>query len=132
MITHRKLDTFVATEAPFNHIVEVGDQIFLSGILAADDLSAGPEAFSSVSCETTTCMKLISEMLATISLSLADITSVLVHLTDLADFDEMNAAYAPFFEPGKEPVRTCVQVAGLLENARVEFTCQAHRTVPLR
>lgn len=127
MITHHKLKTFVAAEAPFNHVIEAGEQVFLSGILAADDLSAGPEAFASVSSETKTCMHLISQMLASVSLSLADVTSVLVHLTDLADFDEMNAAYGAFFEPGKEPVRTCVQVAGLLENARVEITCQAHR-----
>ena len=127
MIKHHKLGTMVAAEAPFNHIVEAGDQVFLSGILAADDLSAGPEAFTSVGAETTTCLRLIERMLATVSLSLADVTSVLVHMTDLKDFDEMNAAYGAFFEVGKEPVRTCVQVSGLLEGARVEITCQARR-----
>jgi len=66
-------------------------------------------------------------MLSRVSLSMANVTAVVVHMTDLTDFDEMNAAYSVFFEAGKEPVRTCVQVAGLLENARVEITCQARR-----
>jgi enamine deaminase RidA (YjgF/YER057c/UK114 family) len=81
-----------------------------------------------VGAETTTCLKLIEQMLASVSLSLADVTSVVVHMTDLAEFNEMNAAYRAFFEDGKEPVRTCVQVAALLENARVEITCQARRS----
>ncbi|MEO1554938.1 MAG: RidA family protein [Pseudomonadota bacterium] len=127
MIKHHKLDTLVAADAPFNHIVEAGGQVFLSGILAADDLAAGKEAFASVGAETTTCLRLIERMLATVSLTMSDVTSVLVHMTDLCDFDEMNAAYGAFFKAGQEPVRTCVQVAALLEKARVEVTCQARR-----
>lgn len=127
MIKHHRLETVVAAEAPFNHIVEAGNQVFLSGILAADDLSAGEEAFVSVATETATCLRLIERMLASVSLKMTDVTSVLVHMTDLKDFDEMNASYEAFFEEGAEPVRTCVQVAGLLENARIEITCQAHR-----
>ena len=127
MIKHHKLDDMVAAEAPFNHIVEAGDQVFLSGILAADDLSAGKDAFASVATETTTCLRLIERMLAHVSLTLSDVTSVVVHMTDLAEFEDMNAAYGAFFEQGKEPVRTCVQVSGLLEKARVEITCQARR-----
>lgn len=124
---HRKFEHLVAAEAPFSHIVEMGDQVFLSGILAADDLSAGADAFASVGTETTTCLRLIEQMLATVSLSLSDVTSVLVHMTDLNDFDAMNAAYGAFFQEGKEPVRTCVQVSALLENARIEITCQARK-----
>ncbi len=127
MIKHHRLEHLVAAEAPFNHIVEAGDQVFLSGILAADDLSASEEAFASVEAETATCLRLIERMLATVSLTMSDVTSVLVHMTDLTDFEDMNAAYAAFFEAGKEPVRTCVQVSALLEHARVEITCQAHR-----
>lgn len=123
---HHKLD-IVAAAAPFSHIVESGDTVFLSGILAADDLSAGPEAFVSVAAETEVCLRLIARMLSTVGLGLEDLTSVLVHMTDLTDFDEMNAAYRPFFAPGREPVRTCVQAAALLENARIEITCQARR-----
>ena len=120
----------VAAAAPFSHIVESGDTIWLSGILAADDTSAGPEAMDSITTETETCLRLISRMLATVSLTLSDVTSVLVHMTDLTEFEDMNVAYTRFFPPGREPVRTCVGVSALLEGARIEFTCQARRSSP--
>lgn len=127
MTEHRKLPQMVAAEAPFSHIVDTGDIVYLSGIIATDDLAATKDSFASVTTETETCLKLIARMLDTASLSLADVASVLVHMTDLADFDAMNAVYARFFPQGLEPVRTCVQVAGLLDGARIEITCQAHR-----
>lgn len=125
---HHKLRGEIASDSPFCHIVEVGDLVYLSGIIAADDLDAGPEAFASIGAETTTCLRLIEKMLSTVSLSLGDVTSVLVHMVDLDAFDAMNAAYGSFFEPGREPVRTCIAVAALLEGARIEITCQAYRT----
>lgn len=124
---HHKMQGEVASNAPFCHIVEAGDLVYLSGIIAADDLDAVPEDFSSIAAETTTCLRLIERMLATVSLTLADVTSVLVHMLDLDDFDEMNAAYGTFFESNREPVRTCVAVADLLEKARIEITCQAYQ-----
>lgn len=130
MNRHHTLPDMVANEAPFSHIVESGDMVWVSGILAADDVSAGPEATASITAETETCLRLIAQMLSSVSLTMADVTSVLVHMTDLNEFDAMNAAYAGFFLKGKEPVRTCVGVASLLENARIEFTCQARRPAP--
>ena len=127
MTSHHKLPDMVAAAAPFSHIVESGDMVWLSGILAADDVAAGPEAMASITSETETCLRLIERMLASVSLSLADVTSVLVHMTDLGEFEAMNAAYGQFFQAGREPVRTCVGVAALLEGARIEFTCQAKR-----
>lgn len=127
MRRHHKLQGEIVANAPFSHIVEAGDLVYLSGIIAADDLTATSEVFSSVGAETTICLRLIERMLATVSLTLADVTSTLVHLVDLDDFEEMNAAYGAFFEPGHEPVRTCVAVAALLEGARIEITCQARR-----
>ena len=47
-----------------------------------------------------------------------------VFLQDLGDFDAMNAVYATFFE-GTLPVRSCVQVAKLPKNAKVEIEVMA-------
>lgn len=124
---HHKLRNEIAANAPFSHIVEAGDLIYLSGIIASDDLNATPEDFASIAAETKACLRLIERMLATVSLTLADVTSVLVHLVNLDEFDEMNAAYGAFFESGQEPVRTCVAAAALLDDARIEITCQARR-----
>lgn len=127
MTEHHKLDSEIAADAPFSHIVDTGDIVYLSGIIASDDLASGPETFASIASETQTCLRLIERMLATVSLSMADVTTVLVHMVDLNEFDAMNAAYGAFFPTGREPVRTCVGVAQLLDGARIEITCQAHR-----
>jgi 2-iminobutanoate/2-iminopropanoate deaminase len=43
-----------------------------------------------------------------------------VFLTDMADVQEMNRAYAEFF-PGHPPARSTVQVAGLARGVSVEI-----------
>ena len=49
-----------------------------------------------------------------------------VFLTDLGDFQEMNATYAGFFS-GEPPSRSTVEVSKLPVNASVEIECIALR-----
>ncbi|MFO7979894.1 MAG: RidA family protein [Candidatus Aminicenantes bacterium] len=44
-----------------------------------------------------------------------------VYLADLEDYAEMNKAYSAFF-PENPPARACVQVAGLVREAKVEIS----------
>ena len=53
-------------------------------------------------------------------LTLKDVVKTTVFLADLADFQEMNRAYAEFF-PGHPPARSTVQVAGLPRGASIEI-----------
>ena len=48
-----------------------------------------------------------------------------VYLTDLADFQRVNALYAEVFGSGISPARACVQVAALPKGGRVEIDCVA-------
>lgn len=120
---------FVEKAAPFSHLTETNNIVSLSGIIASDDISADVTSFASISSETSTCLLLIKKMLTSVGLTMEDVTSVLIHMTDLTEFDEMNAMYKTFFIQGLEPSRTCVGVAGLLDGARIEITCQAIRQV---
>ena len=52
--------------------------------------------------------------------SVAKIVKTTVFLADLNDFAAMNEAYAAFFE-GEPPARSCVQVARLPRDARIEI-----------
>jgi len=52
-------------------------------------------------------------------LTLADAIKTTVYLTDMNDFDAVNAVYAKYFT-SNFPARTCVQVAGLPKGAKVE------------
>jgi len=52
-------------------------------------------------------------------LTLADAIKTTVYLTDMGDFDAVNAVYSKYFT-SNFPARTCVQVAGLPKGAKVE------------
>ncbi|KAA0993514.1 RidA family protein [Dyadobacter aurulentus] len=55
------------------------------------------------------------------SLTFSHIVSVTVYLTDMRYFDELNAVYQAYFTD-RYPTRTCIAVAGLPKQARVELT----------
>ena len=127
MIARNVVTEFVEKVGPYSHITEVNNIVSLSGIIAYDDISADENSFASISSETATCLSLIKKMLISVGLSIGDLTSVLIHMTDLSEFDKMNVVYRTFFQEGSEPSRTCVGVANLLNGARIEITCQAVR-----
>ena len=127
MTMRNRVFDFVEKEAPFSHMTELNNIVFLSGIIACDDVSADYKCFDSIGSETKTCLLLIQKMLRSVALSMNDVTSVLIHMTDLSEFDEMNKVYETFFKKGLEPTRTCVGVANLLSSARIEITCHAIR-----
>ncbi|KAI9345556.1 Endoribonuclease L-PSP/chorismate mutase-like protein [Obelidium mucronatum] len=109
---------------PFSHIVLDGEYAHVSGQLAQDpetrQLKAGTAEY-----ETTRCMEQLVEILSSAELSLDNVTRVNLYITNLADFAEINAAYVKFFPSGKFPARTCVAVASLLGNTRIEIEATA-------
>lgn len=58
------------------------------------------------------------------NLTFSHIVSVTVYLTDMRYFDELNAVYQTYFTD-RFPTRTCIAVAGLPKQARVELTTTA-------
>lgn len=70
---------------------------------------------------------MIGKLLRSVELDYSQVSSVTVHLVDLNEFKAMNAVYEQYFPPGVQPVRTCVGVSSLLEDARIEITCIANR-----
>ncbi|SEJ79988.1 2-iminobutanoate/2-iminopropanoate deaminase [Dyadobacter sp. SG02] len=58
------------------------------------------------------------------NLTFSHIVSVTVYLTDMRYFDELNAVYQNYFVD-RFPTRTCIAVAGLPKQARVELTTTA-------
>ncbi|MCF2521061.1 Rid family detoxifying hydrolase [Dyadobacter sp. CY351] len=58
------------------------------------------------------------------NLTFSHIVGVTVYLTDMRYFDELNAVYQTYFTD-RFPTRTCIAVAGLPKQARVELTTMA-------
>ncbi|KAJ3401817.1 hypothetical protein HDU80_005679 [Chytriomyces hyalinus] len=74
-------------------------------------------------------MEQLVAILASAQLSLDNVTRVNLYITDLADFAEINKAYALFFSNGKYPARTCVAVSALIGGTRIEIEATARLPV---
>ena len=99
---------------------------FLSGLVAAD-FPAGIEVLGDAGAETGAVLAVIGDILEELQLARDRIVKVEVHLSDLADFDAMDAAYRLFFEDGAYPARTTTESRHLFGGSRVEITCQVRR-----
>ncbi len=99
---------------------------FLSGLVAAD-FPAGLEVLGDVAAETRAVLATIGSILDELQLRKDHIVRVDVHLSDLDDFNAMDAAYREFFEDNAFPARTTTKSKHLFGGSKVEITCQVRR-----
>ena len=93
---------------PYSHAVVAGDFVFLAGQIARDAVS-GQLIEGDVTAQTARCLEIVSDILESFGLSLADVVRTTVFLSDIEDFDAMNRAYSAAFQP-PYPVRSTPQV----------------------
>lgn len=122
MSSHREPVTALGAPAalgPYSHAVRAGGLLFCSGQVPIDPESGelvegGPGA------QAIRCLENLAAVCASAGAALADAVKVTVYLTDMADFAEVNAAYAEYF-PADPPARVAIAVAGLPKGADVEI-----------
>jgi 2-iminobutanoate/2-iminopropanoate deaminase len=102
-------------------IVAEGRFVYVSGQGAMRD---GQYVAGSAGEETRIVLENLFRILAAAGCSPQDVVRCGVYLTDMADFDDMNAAYAEAF-PAPRPARTTIGVAALPGGIRVEIDCVA-------
>ena len=112
------------SDAPFSQIVLDDRYAYFAGLVAAD-FPRGLAVLGDVGAETRVVMGVISDMLNELGLNLEDVVKAEVHLTDLNDFDVMDAAYRKFFPPKVYPARTTTESPKLFGGSKVEVTVQA-------
>ena len=103
----------------FPHVKVVGDFVFVSGTSSRrpDGTFAGVDTIDGltvrdITLQTRAVIENISDILAAVGASLADLVQVTSYLVDMADFEDYNSAYAEYFtEAG--PTRTTVAVREL-------------------
>lgn len=106
---------------PYSQAIKSGNLIFVSGSLPFDP--AGKIDYSTLDVATQT-KRVIDNIALTLSaakLTLDDVVSATVYVTDVNDFAAVNAVYASYFK-APYPARTFVQVAKLLRGVKVEIT----------
>ncbi len=109
---------------PFSDGVIAGDTLYVAGQEGID--AGGKLVPGGIGAETKAALARIEEIVRTAGFDLKDIVSVTVYLADIHDFPEMNVAYKAVM-PDPKPARATVQVAGLVNNARMEISAIAVR-----
>ena len=124
MIRRIQPNAIPESDAPFSQIVLDDFYAYFAGLVAAD-FPEGVAVLGDVAAETRVVMAAISEMLKEVGLSFEDVVKADVHLSDLGDFDAMDAAYREYFPPRVYPARTTTESPRLFGGSKVEMTVQA-------
>jgi 2-iminobutanoate/2-iminopropanoate deaminase len=106
---------------PYSQAIKSGGLVFVSGSLPFDPAGKTDYSTLDVATQTRRVIDNIALTLAAANLTLADVVSATVYVTDVNDFAAVNAVYASYFK-APYPARTFVQVAKLLRNVKVEIT----------
>ncbi|MGA9980121.1 MAG: RidA family protein [Candidatus Sulfotelmatobacter sp.] len=110
---------------PFSDAVLVGNTLYIAGQQGTDD--AGKLASGGIGPETKATLENIEKVAKAAGFELKDIVNVTVYLADIHEFGDMNAVYKGVM-PDPKPARATVQVAALVNNARIEISAIAVKT----
>jgi 2-iminobutanoate/2-iminopropanoate deaminase len=109
---------------PFSDGIVAGNTLYVAGTEgtdASDKLVAG-----GIGPETAAALENIQKVLKAAGFELKDVVSVTVYLADIHEFPDMNKVYKSVL-PDPKPTRATVQVAALVNNARIEISAIAVR-----
>ena len=111
-------DRTPAAVGPYAQAIRVGDLVFTAGQIGLDPATGA--LVGGVEEQTRQVMSNLQAVLAAAGSSLQNIIKTTIFLTDLADFQTVNAIYGSYFSQ-QPPARSTVQVAGLPRGARIEI-----------
>jgi reactive intermediate/imine deaminase len=103
---------------PFSDGMLVGKTLYVAG--QEGDDSAGRLIPGGITTETKVALANVEKILNAAGFGMKDIVSVTVFLADINDFAAMNKIYREVM-PDPKPVRSTIQAAALVNNARIEI-----------
>ena len=113
-----------APVGPYSQAVVCDGWIFPSGQIPLDPAS-GRLVDGDVEAQTRRVLANLRAVLEAAGAGLDAVVRTTIYLTDLGDFQRVNATYAEHFPNEPQPARTTVQVAALPMGARIELDCIA-------
>jgi 2-iminobutanoate/2-iminopropanoate deaminase len=119
-----------AAIGPYSQAVQAGSWLFLSGQIPLLP-ETGALCSEGVEEQAAQVLENLCAVLRASGAEPKDVVKTTIYLVDLADFAQVNAVYARYFE-APYPARATVQVAALPKQARVEIDAIAiiERTTP--
>jgi 2-iminobutanoate/2-iminopropanoate deaminase len=127
-VTHHSVTAagLPAPVGPYSPGIQFDRLIFVSG-QGATDPATGDLVGSDAGTQTAQCLRNVQSILRAAGSDLQYVLRCGVFLVDMADFPDMNRAYAQMFGDNR-PARTTVEVSKLPGNGlRVEIDCIAYR-----
>lgn len=112
-------DNAPAAFGPFCQAIVANDTVFTSGAMPLDP-KTGDLVDGGIVEQTHRTLKNLQAVLEAAGASMETIVQVVIYLTDIEDFDEMNKVYATYFSD-RYPARATVGVAALAKGALVEI-----------
>jgi 2-iminobutanoate/2-iminopropanoate deaminase len=106
---------------PFSNGILVGNTLYVAGTQGTD---ANGKLEPGIEAQTRAALELIRKIVQGGGMSMGNVVAVNVYLADIHEFSKMNSMYKTFF-PNPKPTRTTVQVAGLVNGARIEISAIA-------
>ncbi|HBQ19791.1 MAG TPA: reactive intermediate/imine deaminase [Myxococcales bacterium] len=118
-------DDAPAAIGPYVQAVKANGLVFCSGQIALDPRSGEIVGAGDVAAQTEQVMKNLEAVLTAAGSSFAQVVKTTIFLTDLGDFQTVNAIYASRFEGVSPPARACVEVSALPKGVQVEIEMTA-------
>jgi 2-iminobutanoate/2-iminopropanoate deaminase len=112
-------DSAPGAVGPYSQAIRSGNLVFVSGQIALDP-ATGQLVGGAIEDETRQVLANLTAVLEAAGASLDRVVRATVYLTDLGDFERVNAVYAERFSSAP-PARVCVEVSRLPKGARVEI-----------
>ena len=107
-------------DQPYSDIVEVGNMLYLSG-LVSEDLSTRDEAYGSIEFETNRILDNLKVILENHGSDMDHVVRIDVILAKWADKNAMNAEYVKHFKREKLPARVCYGDVAIAGDCKVEM-----------
>lgn len=125
---HRVLSSADAPAAigPYSQGIAAGRQVYLSGQLPIDPATNEIPPGATIRDQTHQVIRNLEAVLKSDGMSVQDIVSTTVYLSDINDFTAFNETYAEYFTD-KPPARATVQVTQIPRGAKVEIAAIAIR-----
>ena len=107
-------------DQPYSDIVEVGDMLYLSG-LVSEDLSTRDEAYGTIEFETGRILDNLKVILENHGSDMDHVVRIDVILAKWADKNAMNTEYVKHFKREKLPARVCYGDVAIAGDCKVEM-----------
>jgi 2-iminobutanoate/2-iminopropanoate deaminase len=107
---------------PFSDGMLVGNTLYIAGQEGTD--ASNKLVAGGIGPETQQALENIQKVVKAAGFELKDVVAVTVYLADIHEFGDMNKVYRSIM-PDPKPTRATVQVAGLVNNARIEVSAIA-------